>query len=165
MHTMPIAVAAALALAGPALAAADTGAATAQDREQVRAHVHARLTSEGRVSEQDAKDLDAEVSASAAHAGYGPAIQKAIQADLAAGCTGTCLASDVHAINGAVARGVPPDRAAGAAQGARGAADPQANAADPRRDEAHRDAASDRAHDASMGHGPGGGHGMGGGHR
>ncbi len=162
-NVVPVAVA--LALASPAFAGSEaTGTTTAQEREAVQAQVHRQLTTQGGVSEQDAKDLDAEVSANAAHAGYGPAIHKAIQADLAAGCTGTCLASDIHQINGAVAGGVPPDQAAAAAHGAGKPTDPQANAADHRQDEAHRQAATDRAHDASMGHGAGGGHGMGSGH-
>ena len=166
MRTFQIAVAAALALAGPAFAAGSTGSTTAQDREEVRAQVHRQLTTQGEVSEQDAKDLDAEVSANAAHAGYGPAIRSAIQADLAAGCKGTCLAADIHAINGAVARGVPPETAASErSHASREPADAQASAAGHRADDGHGDAAADRAHDASMGHGQAGGHGMGGGHR
>ncbi len=170
MQKIRLAIAASLglALAGPVLAA-DMGTTTrSQDREQLRAQVHHAITTQGDVSEQDAKDVDAEVSANAAHAGYGPAIKQAIQSALAETppCKGTCLANRIHAINGAVAKGVPPDQAATtAAHGTGMPSDPQARSQDHRRDMSHRDAAADRVHDRTMDRGQAGSHAMGAGHR
>ena len=172
MKTIQIVIAASLglALARPVLAT-DTATTTDQDRERVRAQVHPQITTQGGVSEQDANDLDHEVSANAAHAGYGPAIKSLIQSDLANGCKGTCLAADIHAINGAVAKGVPPDEAVKATTGRNAHAsgtpsDPQARSEDHRQDQMHHDASADRAHDRTMDHdgGQAGMHGMSAGH-
>ncbi len=159
-----------LALAGPVLAADPTGT-TPQDREQLRAQVHHTITAQGNVSEQDANDIDAEVSSNAAHPGYGPKIKEAIQEALAESppCKGTCLANRIHAINGAVAKGVPADKAVKTAKKTAHAtgqpSDPDSRSDDHRQDMAHRDAASDRAHDHAMDHGQAGSHAMGAGHR
>jgi hypothetical protein len=170
MKTISIAIAASLGLAlARAVLAADPATTTDQERERVRAQVHHQITTQGGVSEREANDLDAEVSASAAHAGYGPAIKSLVQTDLEKGCKGTCLAADIHAMNGAVAKGVSPDEAVKATTGRAGhgggaPSDPQARSEDHRQDPMHD--AADRAHDRTMDHGGGqtGMHGMSGGH-
>ena len=174
MTTMKIALAASLglALARPALAAdADTSGTTttAQEQEQVRARVHHVITHQGDVSEQDAKDVDAEVSDHAKHAGYGPAISQAIQDALAAGCKGQCLVEKIHAINHAAGQGSTAAGAAATSKGttSKGARDPstdaQARSMDHRRDGAQREAAADRVHDRTMDRGQAGSHAVGGG--
>ncbi len=168
MQKIPLAVAASLglALSGSVLAA---GAAPT-DAEQIRAQVHHTVTTQGDVSERDAKDVDADVSQHASHAGYGPAIHKAIQDALAETppCKGTCLADRIHAINHAMDQGKTPDQAANAAKKAAhatgGSTDAQARSEDHRRDMAHRDAAADRVHDRTMDRGEAGSHAMGAGH-
>ncbi len=174
MQKIQLAVAASLglALAGPVLAAGTATVTTGtQERDQVRAQVHHMITTQGDVSEQDAKDVDAEVSQNAAHTGYGKDIKNAIQQALAENppCKGTCLANRIHAINGAVAKGVPTDQAATQARNAAHATgqptDAQARSEAHRRDMAHRDAAADRVHDRTMDRGQAGSHAMGMGHR
>ncbi len=174
MNHIQLAIAASLglALAGPVLAADATGGTTgAQERDQIRAQVHHMITTQGDVSEQDAKDVDAEVSHNASHPGYGSDIKDAIQKALAETppCKGTCLANRIHAINGAVAKGVPTDQAAKDAKRAAhttgDATDAQARSESHRRDMAHRDAAADRVHDRTMDRGEAGSHAMGAGRR
>ncbi len=172
MNHIQLAIAASLGLAltGPALAAGATSM-PARDAEQIRAQVHHTITTQGDVSEQDAKDVDAGVSSHAAHPGYGPDIKKAIQDALAETppCKGTCLAGRIHAINHAIDQGKSPDDAVKAA--AKSAhtsgrpSDAQARSEDHRRDMAHRDAAADRVHDRTMDRGQAGSHAMGAGHR
>ncbi len=171
MQNIQLAIAASLGLAfaGP-VRAADTTTST-QEVERVRGQVHHAITTQGDVSEQDAKDVDSDVSSHAAHAGYGPAIKQAIQDALAETppCKGTCLADRIHAINHAMDQGKTPDEAAKAAGETAHAtgkpSDPQARSADHRRDMQHRDAAAERVRDRTMDRGQGGSHAMGAGHR
>lgn len=172
MQKLQLAIAASLglALSGPALAA-DGASNSTRDAEQLRAHVHHTITTQGDVSEQDAKDVDAEVGSHAAHAGYGPDIKKAIHDALAETppCKGTCLAERIHAINHAIDQGKTPDQAVKqartAAHGAGRPSDAQVRSEDHRRDMAHRAAAADRVHDRTMDRGQAGSHAMGAGHR
>ncbi len=164
MTKTKIALAASLvALAGPALAT-DGTVTTTQEQEQVRARVHDTITHQGEVSEQDAKDVDADVSDHAKHAGYGPAISQAIHDALAAGCKGQCLVEKIHAINHAIDQGATPASAATAStgttsKGSRDASgDAQARSMDHRRDQAQREAAADRVHDRTMDRGQAGSH-------
>jgi hypothetical protein len=167
---LSLAASLALALAGP-VRAADTTSTSTQDREQLRAQVHHTVTTQGDVSEQDAKDVDAEVSSHAAHPGYGPDIKKAIHDALAETppCKGTCLADRIHAINHAMDQGKTPDEAVKQAKktahATGGSSDAQARSQDHRRDMSRRDAAADRVHDRTMDRGQAGSHAMGAGHR
>jgi hypothetical protein len=166
---LSLAASLALALAGP-VRAADTASAPTQDRERLRAQVHHTITTQGDVSEQDAKDVDAEVSSHAAHPGYGPDIKKAIHDALAETppCKGTCLADRIHAINHAMDQGKTPDQAVKQAKKSHatgGSSDAQARSEDHRRDMSRRDAAADRVHDRTMDRGQAGSHAMGAGHR
>jgi hypothetical protein len=172
MQKIQLAIAASLglALAGPVLSAETTTSTSTRDVERVRSQVHHAITTEGDVSDGDAKEVDSEVSTHAAHAGYGPAIRQAIHDALAETppCKGTCLADRIHAINHAMDQGKTPDEAARSARWAHAtgtAGDPQVRSADHRRDMQHRDAAADRVHDRTMGRGQAGSHAMGAGHR
>jgi hypothetical protein len=171
--TIQIALAASLALAGPALADDATASGTQtqdQDQEQVRARVHRELTTRGEVSEQDAETVDGEVNDHAGTHGYGPALQQAIRDAHAQGCTGQCQVELIHAINHALDQGATPDAAAKTATRKVASAsgkptDPQARSADHRRDAARRDMAADRVHDRTHDRGQAGSHAMGAGHR